>query len=307
MGLNSRSTPLTLIGPKGIRALITTVLSTQGGMPHFPLHFVEIGYGPPKRHSHAHWDRSEEKGEVEGSADENNARGLQNQHVASQFQSITVDLGTLLGGIQLSAVSLPHVAHLETWGYIISEPNRAGSLDARKAKALGVPTGKLLGELKAGRTVTLANGTVVTPEQVVGEQQPGKRVAIIQDTIGAWASCSSLKHLDLLIHECTYDASLERKAFDHGHVTSATVGRFASTVSPKVVAVTHFSTRYDYKANLQTREVSMEDVVQQVVDAWQAGSVNVGRVVEARDFLVLTCKSRDAGFAAEAELDTKKT
>jgi ribonuclease Z len=42
IGTNGRETPLTLIGPTGIRNMVETVLMAQGGLPLYQLEFVEI-------------------------------------------------------------------------------------------------------------------------------------------------------------------------------------------------------------------------------------------------------------------------
>ncbi len=40
-------------------------------------------------------------------------------------------------------------------------------------KALGVPAGPLRGKLKSGEKVSLENGTVVSPDDVLGPSTPG--------------------------------------------------------------------------------------------------------------------------------------
>ena len=61
--------------------------------------------------------------------------------------------------------------------YIVRGHSQRGVFDPKKAEALGVPRGSQLGDLTKGIPVTLANGTVIPPEQVLGPSQPGKGVA----------------------------------------------------------------------------------------------------------------------------------
>lgn len=51
--------------------------------------------------------------------------------------------------------------------YIVNLPGLPGKLDIAKAMSLGVPQGPLLGKLVKGETVTLPDGTTVSPEQCV--------------------------------------------------------------------------------------------------------------------------------------------
>lgn len=76
--------------------------------------------------------------------------------------------------------------------FIFQAPGQRGKFDASAAAALGVPKGRLCGDLHAGRSVTLPDGvTVVHPHQVVGASKPPLAVAVLQ--------CSTLAHLPCLM------------------------------------------------------------------------------------------------------------
>ncbi len=45
-------------------------------------------------------------------------------------------------------------------------------------KALGVPAGPLRGKLKSGEKISLENGVVVSPEDVLGPATPGNSTAL---------------------------------------------------------------------------------------------------------------------------------
>src|SRR5262245_12073724 len=53
-------------------------------------------------------------------------------------------------------------------GYALVEDERPGRFDVEAADRLGVPAGRERGILQGGAPVTLADGSVVTPEQVLG-------------------------------------------------------------------------------------------------------------------------------------------
>jgi len=53
-----------------------------------------------------------------------------------------------------------------------------GKFDMASAVKLGVPQGPQRGALVRGQSITLENGTVITPEMCVGPEQPGPRVIV---------------------------------------------------------------------------------------------------------------------------------
>jgi ribonuclease Z len=54
-----------------------------------------------------------------------------------------------------------------------------GKFDPNKAETLGVPRGKMRGQLVRGEDVTLADGRVIKSSDVVGETQKGARFIVI--------------------------------------------------------------------------------------------------------------------------------
>ncbi|CAN0246868.1 unnamed protein product, partial [Ectocarpus fasciculatus] len=63
--------------------------------------------------------------------------------------------------------------------YICDPPALTGKFDVLKAKALKVPHGPLFGELQRGNDVTLKDGTVIKPSQVLGPAKTGAAVVIV--------------------------------------------------------------------------------------------------------------------------------
>ena len=92
------------------------------------------------------------------------------EQVNSAPESMTFDKVT----IHCIAIGDQH-SHL---CYVIETKVLPGKFDIVKAKALGVPTGPLFGQLQGGKSVVLADGKIVTPEEVVGPSEKA-RYAII--------------------------------------------------------------------------------------------------------------------------------
>lgn len=199
---NSRTEPLTIVGPIGIKTLFTTVFQLTHTYIDYQLNFVELEGDQP------------------------------------------ISLGPIFGSVNVTAVPLTHRVH--TFGYVFTEPIRPGALDVNKAIALGVPRGKLLGQLKAGNDVQLENGTVVRAADCVGQPIPGKSIALLQDTCDSTNAIPFCSGIDVLIHEATYEKSMKEKAIDHGHSTTEMIADFVAQLPqpPKKVVLTHFSSRY---------------------------------------------------------------
>lgn len=63
------------------------------------------------------------------------------------------------------------------YSVVIKPPQR--NLDMARVKALGVPLGPVLGDLKDGKSITLASGQKIDPEDVLGPKSEPYRFVII--------------------------------------------------------------------------------------------------------------------------------
>lgn len=167
-------------------------------------------------------------------------------------------LGNISG---YSVTAYPILHKVACFGYVIVEPDKAGQLDAKKAAQLGAK-GKELGQLKMGKDVQLANGSVIKAADVLGPTRKGKKVVLLGDTSDASSLAEASEECDVIVHEATYDASLERKAIEGGHSTSTMAGRFAHQIRAKKLILTHFSMRYT-TADASAGELTTLDLVKE--------------------------------------------
>jgi len=166
------------------------------------------------------------------------------------------DLGEI-DGYKISAFPLRH--KVPCFGYIVTEPDKPAALDARKASSLGAK-GKDMGLLKAGKDVTLADGSVIKASDVLGVPQKGRKAVMLGDTCDSSSLMEAAMHCDVLVHEATYDATLEGKAIEGGHSTSAMAGKFAQTLNAKKMILTHFSMRY---TTAKEGELGVDDLLKE--------------------------------------------
>jgi ribonuclease Z len=101
--------------------------------------------------------------------------------------------------MNITAYPLKHkVASL---GYLLEEPEKKGKLDAVKAKSLGITNPRDLGQLSAGRDVTLPDGTTVKSSDVIGETRKGKKYLFLGDTCDSDSAVDAARNCDVLVHE----------------------------------------------------------------------------------------------------------
>jgi ribonuclease Z len=129
------------------------------------------------------------------------------------------------------------------YGYALIEDERPGRFDDERARELGVAPGPDYGRLQRGETVSGADGDV-TPELVVGEARPGRKVVLSGDT----APCDMIRavahNADVLVHEATFLSDERERAAETGHTTARQAAEIAEESDVTLLALTHVSPRY---------------------------------------------------------------
>lgn len=133
---------------------------------------------------------------------------------------------------------------IPTLAYAFKEKPHLGRFHPEKAKKLGVPEGALWGKLQRGSAVKLKNGQVVNPEEVVDPPRKGRSIVYTGDSQSSNSIAELAKDADLLIHECTFDDSLNERALRDGHSTPSEAAKTAVRANVKRLVLTHISARY---------------------------------------------------------------
>ncbi|MGJ3240198.1 MAG: MBL fold metallo-hydrolase [Anaerolineae bacterium] len=129
------------------------------------------------------------------------------------------------------------------FGYIFEEHAHRPFL-AEKADALGVPAGPERSQLVRGESITLNDGTHITPDMILGDAIPGVKVCITGD-IGRTDNIREyVADADVLITEGTFLDSERDEARSFGHITVKQAGELAHEVNVKHLLLTHVSRRY---------------------------------------------------------------
>ncbi|KAJ2630588.1 hypothetical protein H4R22_002565 [Coemansia sp. RSA 1290] len=87
--------------------------------------------------------------------------------------------------------------------YIVEGPEVPGKFDVNAAKALGLKPGPVFSRLVKGETITMPDGTTISPEQCVGPTRPGGIVLIID--------CPSVAYINSLTSSMQFTPFFEDK------------------------------------------------------------------------------------------------
>ena len=143
---------------------------------------------------------------------------------------------------QLSAFPVWHRG-ADCFGFLFQEKSRRPFLNDN-AEALGVPIGPERRRLVAGESITLADGRVIKPNQVLGPEIPGAKLVFISDDGRTDTLVDMAQNADALVIEATYldvDAQMAR---NFGHITAGQAARLAKEANVNQLYLTHISRRY---------------------------------------------------------------
>ena len=127
--------------------------------------------------------------------------------------------------------------------YCLEEDKRPGRFNKKKALELGIPEGPLFRKLQMGQSIEI-NGKIITPDMVLGPPRPGRKIVITGDTKPCERIVEFAKNSDVLIHDATFDSSLEEKANEYGHSTAKQAAEIAKKACVERLYLTHISPRY---------------------------------------------------------------
>lgn len=166
-------------------------------------------------------------------------RGLQYKLL---YQTLEPGLVFTHRQLECHAFSTQHrIRH--SYGFIFQEkPKRRFLADV--AAQLGVPEGPERRRLLAGEGVRSHYGRMVTPDEVLGPAEPGKKLVYISDTAYFPELSTAAAGADCLITEATFldaDATL---AAEVGHMTATQAATVARDAGVQLLYLNHLSQRY---------------------------------------------------------------
>jgi ribonuclease Z len=142
-------------------------------------------------------------------------------------------------------------------GFRLEERARPGRFQPERARALGVPEGPAFGRLQDGTPVTVADGSTVQPEQVMGPSRPGISFAYVTDTRPCEGGRALAENADLLYHDATFADDHRDRAETTGHATARQAATVARDAGAKRLLLGHLSARYPDPAPLEREAQSV--------------------------------------------------
>lgn len=194
------------------------------------------------------------------------------------IQLKTITTGTIFEAEDFTVEAFPaYHRSPDSMGFLFREKSRRPFLP-EKAAELAIPSGPWRRDLVNGQSVTLPDGRLIQPEQVLGEVRQGTRLAYVGDVGQVENLVDIVRDVDTLVIEATYLEEERDMARQFAHLTARQAADLALRAGVKRLILTHISRRYREK-----------DVLQ------EARSVFPQTIV-ARDFDVFSVKRDDTSF-----------
>lgn len=165
-------------------------------------------------------------------------------HAPLDINLITLEPGVIMEDDKFVLSAFP-VSHRgpDCFGFVFEEKERRPFLDDQAA-ALGVPVGPERGLLVRGQTITLSDGRIIHPDDVLGEAIPGVKYIHTGDVGRTDTLLEICRNADTLVIESTYVEEEADMAQQFGHMTAARAATLARDAGVKSLILTHLSRRY---------------------------------------------------------------
>ncbi len=223
--LITRTTPLTIFGPKNLFLYLFTHRKILGLKANYPISIIEIDNDNKKL---IVFETLDSEIPIEEKFLEDNVI----------FESDKYTLKYTL--VEHSVL---------TFAYSFIEKPRSGKFNPEKAKELGIPESNLWKKLQEGEIIEY-KGKKIDPlkEGIVGPKRPGRKVTYSGDTVPCENLIELGKNSDILIHEATFSKDLSDIAEEKRHSTSVDAATDAKKMGAKQLILTHISSRYQEDA-----------------------------------------------------------
>jgi len=201
---------------------------------------------------------------------------------------MTVNLLEIRGGpvwtdddMTITAVPVVHRGP-GCYGFVFEEASRRPFL-ADEAERLGVPNGPVRRLLVQGESITLANGSVVHPGQVLGDEVRGVKFVHIGDAGATENLVEPCRGADALVIEATYTSDEADLATRFGHLTATQAAELAAEAEVQNLFLVHISRRHDARDLLrEARAIFPNTVVPRDLDQYRITRGSVERTVRNR-------------------------
>lgn len=195
---------------------------------------------------------------------------LRGQKAPMDIRFIPIQPGVIFEADDFSVTAFP-VYHrgADSYGYRFEEKSRRPFLP-EKAEALAIPPGPWRRDLVNGQPVSLPDGRLIQPDEVLGPARQGVRFVYVGDTGRTADLIDPCRNADALVIEATYlDEEIEM-ADQFAHLTARRAGELALSAQVSNLILTHVSRRYRERDIIaEARSVFPDVIVARDFDAFQ--------------------------------------
>jgi ribonuclease Z len=157
----------------------------------------------------------------------------------------------------------------DCYGFAFAEKTRRPFLP-EKAEALAIPPGPWRRDLVAGKEVTLPDGRIIHPDEVLGSERQGTRLVHIGDVGRTNELVEVCRDADTLVMESTYLAEDADMAHRFAHMTAREAATLALQANVKHLILTHISRRYrERDVAAEAQAIFPNTIVARDFDAYQ--------------------------------------
>jgi ribonuclease Z len=164
------------------------------------------------------------------------------------------------------------------FGYVFQEPGHRPFL-VERAEQLGVPRGPERKRLVQGESITLADGRILQPEDVLGPEEAGVKYVHVGDTGNVSDIVEACYGADALVIESTYTSYEADMAARFGHLTAAQAAHLAVDANIGALFLVHLSRRYSERdIYREARGIFANTIVPRDLDCYRVGKGTAERV-----------------------------
>lgn len=178
-----------------------------------------------------------------------------------ELKFIELSTGVLLEDedFVLSAFPVVHRGP-DCFGFTFQERSKRPFL-VEKAEQRGVPAGPERKRLVQGESITLADGTTVHPDQVLGDPRAGAKLVYVGDASRIDDLIAHARGADGLVIEATYLSADSELAQQFAHLTAAQAATLAREAEVTTLYINHVSRRYSGKEVLDEAQAIFPNTV----------------------------------------------
>ena len=175
---------------------------------------------------------------------------------------------------QYLTVTAHELSHrVPSYAFRLAEQVYSTQLDQSLLAQYGVPRGKLWGDLQNNRTITLADGRIVTPQQVKLPPPDSRIVVVGGDNDDPSLLLDALQGAQVFVHEATVTQEvLDKVGPIWQHSSAKMVAETAEQSGVPHLILTHFSSRYRRSPSAGSSSV---EVIRQEASRYFHGTVTL--------------------------------